>query len=228
MFSRRLSLVSSYALASVLCMAAGAGTAPAADAPKLATNFRLKPAEKDLLLKIAAGTKEAPVTVDMNSAEFKVLWDKELLQVNRQQADAAGNAPAILSALGQAKADTYGKAPGTGTPRGPLPKPDDFEIEDGIEVPESRRGAQAREVYPFERLAVGQSFFLAPSEHSDNPAKAKQSTVSAMNKRAAEAFEAKKAAGDPEANAEGAVAPKWTIRPAEKNGVKGARIWRVQ
>lgn len=59
-----------------------------------------------------------------------------------------------------------------------------FALIDGAELPASR-GGRNRSVYPFDTMAVGQSFFVPASEAKPNPAKSLASTVSSANKRAA-------------------------------------------
>lgn len=227
---RRIAVLA-LALSSVCFSAAtdrGAAAAPAASLP----TFRLKPDAKALLLEIAKATPEAPYTLaDRTTSEAKELIKHDLLIFNETMAQG-NSVPALLSDKGKLKAQSYNPNAGTGTPRGPLPNPEDFEIEDDVPPPEPRRGAVARNVYPFDKLNVGQSFFIAPSATTDNPAKSKQSTVAAHNKRCLDAFEKARSAGDPAANAEGAVAPKFRIAESTKviDGaeVKGARVWRIQ
>lgn len=84
-----------------------------------------------------------------------------------------------------------------------------FKLEDNVPIPAPRRGIQAEPRYPFNLLNVGQSFMVPSTPERPNPAKALASTVSSANKR----MQGKK---------------KFIIRPVEENGVKGARIWRVE
>lgn len=190
---------------------------------KTGVNFRLKPETKTVLESLKASTQAAPMAIDRTLATSKELIKHELVFVDENS--ASGNmVNVILSPAGLAKNESYAKTAnvGTGTPRGPLPKPEDFEIEP-VTIPEIRRGAAARAVYPFEKLAVGQGFFIASSEGTPNPAKSKQGTVTAANKKALAAFEAAKAAGGVP---EGAVPIKFRIWPDERKGVKGAMIGR--
>lgn len=59
-----------------------------------------------------------------------------------------------------------------------------FALIDGAELP-AARGGRNRSVYPFDSMAVGQSFFVPATEAKPNPAKSLASTVSSANKRAA-------------------------------------------
>lgn len=104
-----------------------------------------------------------------------------------------------------------------------------FKIEDSIPVPTiSGRGCGGN-VYPFDRLEVGQSFFVANSEDKPNAAKSLASTVSSATARYAVASED----GATKTNKKGEVVPvmvetrKFVVRSVEENGVKGARVWRT-
>lgn len=109
-----------------------------------------------------------------------------------------------------------------------------FVLEADIAVPTIKRGGRGGEVYPFDAMTVGQSFFVAASEAKPNPAKSLASTVSSATARYAE--EKKNAAGEVETktNKKGEVVPvmvetrKFIVRSVEEKGVKGARIWRTQ
>lgn len=103
-----------------------------------------------------------------------------------------------------------------------------FKIEDSIPVPTSSRG-RGGNVYPFDELAVGQSFFVPNSEDKPNAAKSLASTVSSATARYAVASED----GATKTNKKGKVVPvmvetrKFVVRSVEENGVKGARVWRT-
>jgi hypothetical protein len=84
-----------------------------------------------------------------------------------------------------------------------------FKIETGIPIPEIQRGGFRTETYPFQQLEVGQSFFVPGTTEKPNPAKSLASTVSSATRRYGKTD-----------------GRKFTIRTAEENGVKGARIWR--
>lgn len=67
--------------------------------------------------------------------------------------------------------------------------PSQFSIIEGAEVPESKRGNRgggAPTKYPFDQLAIGQSFFVPVSEDQPDPVKALGSTVSSANRRFSE------------------------------------------
>lgn len=83
-----------------------------------------------------------------------------------------------------------------------------FAIEDNVPVPTAiRRGGKGGNVYPFEQLAVGQSFFVPASDAKPNPAKSLASTVSSATKRYADSDKRK-----------------FIVRSVEG----GARVWRIE
>lgn len=104
-----------------------------------------------------------------------------------------------------------------------------FKIEDSIPVPTISGRGRGGNVYPFDQLEVGQSFFVANSEDKPNAAKSLASTVSSATARYAVASED----GATKTNKKGEVVPvmvetrKFVVRSVEENGVKGARVWRT-
>ena len=101
-----------------------------------------------------------------------------------------------------------------------------FKIEDSIPVPTIAGRGRGGETYPFEQLAVGQSFFVANSEDKPNAAKSLASTVSSATARYAVASED----GATKTNKNGETVPvmvetrKFIVRSVEG----GARVWRTQ
>jgi len=59
----------------------------------------------------------------------------------------------------------------------------EFIIEDAIEIPAGKRGGGKPNIYPFDKLEVGQSFFVPTTEKRPEPAKSLASTVSSANNR---------------------------------------------
>lgn len=104
-----------------------------------------------------------------------------------------------------------------------------FKIEDSIPVPTISGRGRGGNVYPFDQLEVGQSFFVANSEDKPNAAKSLASTVSSANAR----FAVPSEDGATKTNKKGEVVPvmvetrKFIVRSVEENGVKGARVWRT-
>ena len=104
-----------------------------------------------------------------------------------------------------------------------------FKIENEVPVPAISGRGRGGNVYPFNQLEVGQSFFVANSESKPNAAKSLASTVSSATARYAVPSED----GATKTNKKGEVVPvmvetrKFVVRSVEENGVKGARVWRT-
>ena len=104
-----------------------------------------------------------------------------------------------------------------------------FKIEDSIPIPTISGRGRGGNVYPFDQLEVGQSFFVANDESKPNAAKSLASTVSSATARYAVPAED----GSTKTNKKGEVVPvmvetrKFVVRSVEENGVKGARVWRT-
>lgn len=104
-----------------------------------------------------------------------------------------------------------------------------FKIEDTIPVPTISGRGRGGNVYPFDQLEAGQSFFVANDESKPNAAKSLASTVSSATARYAVPAED----GSTKTNKKGEVVPvmvetrKFVVRSVEENGVKGARVWRT-
>ncbi len=104
-----------------------------------------------------------------------------------------------------------------------------FQIENDIPVPAISGRGRGGNVYPFDQLAVGQSFFVANDESKPNAAKSLASTVCCATARYAVASED----GATKTNKKGEVVPvmvetrKFVVRRVEEDGVKGARVWRT-
>ena len=104
-----------------------------------------------------------------------------------------------------------------------------FLIKNDVPVPVISGRGHGGNVYPFEVLAVGQSFFVPNSESKPNAAKSLASTVSSATARYAVPAED----GATKTNKKGEVVPvmvetrKFVVRSVEENGVKGARVWRT-
>lgn len=104
-----------------------------------------------------------------------------------------------------------------------------FALDAGVPLPTIRRGGRGGEVYPFDEMQVGQSFFVPSSESKPNPAKSLASTVSSATARYAVPAED----GSTKANRKGEAVPvmvevrKFVVRSVEEDGVSGARVWRI-
>lgn len=214
----RTSILSRYLLSGVLLMAAGAGTgaAPANTIPK-----RINAATKELLVKIGEAGQNG-FTVDDTTAEAKTLLKAGWLLVN-ETTRSGNNIAVALSPSGTEKYKSYLPAE---TSRGPQMKPEDFEIEKDVPMPDF--GAQrrvARQVYPFDKLTeVGMSFFIpAPDDLPEDKdfAATRTGTVGAQNRKNKEAWEALPAEGRPEKPVA------FKVTNDTKNGKRGARVFRV-
>lgn len=92
--------------------------------------------------------------------------------------------------------------------------PGQFVIETGVELPAIKRGGDRSQIYPFDQLEIGQSFFVPNTETMPNAGKTLASTVSSATRR-------HKASTPPRV---------FTIRAealAADGVTKGARIWRI-
>ena len=104
-----------------------------------------------------------------------------------------------------------------------------FKIENEVPVPAISGRGRGGNVYPFNQLGVGQSFFLPNSESKPNAAKSLASTVSSATARYAVPAED----GSTKTNKKGEVVPvlvetrKFVVRSVEEDGVKGASVWRT-
>lgn len=145
--------------------------------------------------------------------EGKKLAADGLVELN----DKVPNTPKgqIAARATQAGIDSQKEA-GTAAPK------TEFVIESDVAIPAIvGRGRVGGSTYPFDKLAVGQSFFVPKS------AKALASTVSSANARYAEVVE-----GETRTNRKGIEVPKtkltrqFIVRSVEEKGVSGSRIWR--
>lgn len=104
-----------------------------------------------------------------------------------------------------------------------------FQLEDNVALPSISGRGRTGTTYPFETMAVGQSFFVANSEDKPNAAKSLASTVSSATAR----YAVPSADGATKTNKKGETVPvmvetrKFVVRSVEENGVKGARVWRT-
>lgn len=110
----------------------------------------------------------------------KALIENGLIEVNESVKNDAGELGARPTAAGREYAKT-GNAPATDKPD-PKVKPS-FEIETGIALPGKTR-APIQQLYPFDKLVVGGSFFVSDdSVKSGDAFKSLQSTVASTNSR---------------------------------------------
>lgn len=110
-----------------------------------------------------------------------------------------------------------------------------FTIAANVEIPTTTRTRTAKSQYPFDDLAVGQSFFVPASEDKPNPVKTMASSVTGANERHSYLID-----GEFELNRNGEQVPKkgyhrrFVVRKVEDGapwgqaGVAGAGIWRTE
>lgn len=109
-----------------------------------------------------------------------------------------------------------------------------FEIESGIEIPKVTRNSNGQEKYPFAVLEVGQSFFVADEDAASGDAK---KTMTSAISAAHERFSEPDASGAMRTVQKGKDAGKevplkvktrtFTVRVDSKDGVPGARVFRI-
>lgn len=101
-----------------------------------------------------------------------------------------------------------------------------FAIEDNVPMPTGSGRGRGGNVYPFDALEVGQSFFVPNSEEKPNAAKSLASTVSSATAR----FAVPSEDGATKTNKKGETVPvmvetrKFVVRSVEG----GARVWRTK
>lgn len=183
---------------------------------------RLSKEQKNLLVAIqdamrVEGTTTPYLFIERDHAKTLTAMKPALIGVNNDLPDPEGKnrVAAVLSAEGHTEADKVRNAPKRAAPT-PAPAPaGEVEIESGVPVPETRRGrAAAENPWPIDKLGVNQSFFIPVSPEVAEPWKKYASLASAANKRF---------------NKEGSAdRRRFVIRESEKNGQKGARIWRIE
>lgn len=115
------------------------------------------------------------------------------VEINPALVDAEGNVATRATQKGIETVNTPANTDQAAALQTPAPK-SAFVIEDGIDVPTISGRGRTGTTYPFEQLAVGQSFFVPNDEKKTNAAKSLASTVSSATARYA--VEAKDGAGN--------------------------------
>lgn len=159
---------------------------------------------------------------------FKELVDKELVEVNIALATDAGDVPARPTEAGikLIKENSV-------TENVVAPEPS-FAIEDGIAIPEAKRGGGGGRKgprgskYPFATMENGQSFFVPATEDMPNPAKTLASTASTAKKAFGEVTGTREITRKGETRTVDAYTYTrgFIVRAVEENGVRGCRVWR--
>jgi hypothetical protein len=158
------------------------------------------------------------------------LIEAGLVEVNLTMSNEAGEFATRATEKGIAtvsKNDTQETAAVAAVETAPAAK-SGFAIEANIPVPAIYGRGRTGTTYPFDKMDVGQSFFVANDESRPNAAKSMASTVSSATARYAEVVP-----GEFKTNRKGEQVPvtretrKFIVRSVEENGVKGARVWRT-
>lgn len=159
------------------------------------------------------------------------LIEAGLVEVNPTMSNEAGELATRATEKGIAtvsKNDTQETAAVAAAATAPAAKSSGFVIEANIPVPSISGRGRTGTTYPFDKMDVGQSFFVANDESKPNAAKSLASTVSSATARYAEVVP-----GEFKTNKKGEQVPvtretrKFIVRSVEENGVKGARVWRT-
>lgn len=159
----------------------------------------------------------------------KALIEAGLIEVNETVKNDQGEFGARPTVVGREYAKTGSVPASAGEGAGSKVKPS-FEIETGIALPGKTR-APIKQLYPFDKLVVGGSFFVADdSVKSEDAFKSLQSTVAATNNRhSVETGEFRPNRKNPEKQ----VAVTKQVRRFElrrwtqEDGTKGARVFEV-
>lgn len=203
------------------------------------------------LADIVAATK-AQSFLYVAEADVAELLASGHIELNHSMVNEAGEIAARATVMGMAEIDgdsDEGEREGEGDSNASA---GGFVLEDNVAIPKSQRGGRRGEIYPFDKMAVGQSFFVAATAEKPEPAKSLASTVTSATARYAvgtgEFHDVKvkvyqiNEAGERVRDANGKLivvgetterreimkeTRKFTIRAVEEKGVKGARIWRT-
>ena len=109
-----------------------------------------------------------------------------LVEINTGMVNEGGAIATRPTAAGLAAVNAGGSDGSAAAPAAPAAKPT-FEIVNAVPPPVSGRGrGTGTEMYPFDKLQVGQAFFVPATADKPNPAKSLASTVSSAIKRYAE------------------------------------------
>jgi hypothetical protein len=184
---------------------------------------------------IVVGTQSATgmISVPKTFIDKLVKYEPRLIVV-KEGPDALGNLfvsatdEGIVSAGGKLKpAASPAAGPALVTDNTAVEVESQFVLESGFVPPASKRGGIKANIYPFDKMAPGQSFFVAATEKRPTPAKALASTVSSATKRHAAVYPAGHEKAGQSTGKNGA---KFTVRArtvADGEKADGARIYRV-
>lgn len=149
--------------------------------------MKLTLAARTLLSSIHAATAQGgSLFIDTKSKDAKALTTAGLIDVNAQITNEQGH---VAARTNEAGAEAATKQTGTSERAAPVrvaPPEGGFAIlkaEEVPEAPQSRRGVGRESPYPFEKLGMGEAFFIPATADVADPAKKFASTISSANKR---------------------------------------------
>lgn len=177
----------------------------------------MKPADLKKLQTVAASHDTAPGYTLASKKDMKNLEAAGFVESNADIAEG----DKIAYRATQAGLDALA-APATDAPVADAPKPS-FEIQSGIPIPaverKTREGGGRTETYPFSKLGINDSFFIASDK--EDPSKGFASTIHTAHKRFEKAGELRRFVvrnvNEPRLAADG----------VSQVMVKGFRVWRV-
>jgi hypothetical protein len=173
----------------------------------------------EMLPEIVAATKAGSYTMS-DPFEVDYLLLNSLIEQNESIKNEEGEQATRATAEGIEYIDSLSAATKVGEPKPERTEKMSFAIETGIEMPKTvRGGGVGNSIYPFDKLEVGQSFFVA-----DKTAKAMAGTVSSATQRYA------KETGKMRTNRKGNEVPEMDlVREFKVRAVEGGcRIWRTK
>ncbi len=178
---------------------------------------------------------EAGAIIYTFKEEYEPLIASGMVEVNAAIVDP-DNSEAIATRATQAGIEFVksGGSAAVSVPDAPVKKEKmQFEIEQGIEIPANGARSGRETVYPFDKLEVGQSIFIPNTEAKPDAAKSIASTISSTHARFSVADPSGKTRIVMKGEKKGETVPvmiktrTFTVRAGEKDGVKGARVWRT-
>jgi len=169
------------------------------------------------------------------SAVHEILIKKGFVLINPDLKNEAGEVATRATQAGIEAVPQEEKRMSEGS--GGVSMANGFEIEDVPVVAGKRSGAGKKSIYPFDMLAMGQSFFVAATADKPEPWKSMSSTVGGASQKYAELVTNEDGSPKMRLVAKGPnkgvevqetrLTRRFAITKAEKDGVPGARIGRV-
>ena len=155
------------------------------------------------------------------------LVEAGMVEINPAMTNEAGE---IATRATQKGIDEMNQNTETGTAAASAPVATSFAIEDNVPMPTGSGRGRGGNVYPFDALEVGQSFFVPNSEEKPNAAKSLASTVSSATAR----FAVPSEDGATKTNKKGETMPVmvktrvFVVEHGIEDGIKGAYVTRTK